>query len=114
ETLTDEKGNASTFTMEGWESPAGTRLEVRNGTLPGFPAGAFVLMLDEGRSLVLVDPAKESYQRLDQAARLRELGSRLKITDAKVEKLLDEDGGKILGQKARHMRYRISYRTPLR
>jgi hypothetical protein len=76
--------------------------------------GTYVLTRDGGKSFVQVDPEQKSYNSwqgpqsnltLTAAAK----AAKTSVTDPKIEKLLDEDGGLILGMTTRHVRYRTTF-----
>jgi hypothetical protein len=97
------------MTFEAWVARGQVRIEIRGGDVPLFKSGSFLLLRDAGKSLYLVDPAAKAYSQLNLQAGLGAMAETLGFSDPKVEKLLDEDGGPILGYPTRHTRYRMTY-----
>ena len=76
--------------------------------------GTYVLTRDGGKSFVQVDPEQKTYtswqgpqSNLTVTAEAK--AAKTSVTDPKIEKLLDEDGGLILGMPTRHVKYRTTY-----
>lgn len=85
-----------------------------------FGAGSYLLLRGSAPSgLFLVDGARKTYARFDVEG-LAQMGApagadgpegemQMKVSDAKVEKLLEEPGGELQGQPTTHFRFRKSY-----
>ena len=96
---------------------------------PMFKAGSYILMRpNDGQAMTVVNPSDKTYFRFDMG-QMASMGSQMvgqqqqrmresshgdmstKVSDPKVEKLLDEDGGSILGYPTRHYKFHIMYVT---
>jgi Domain of unknown function (DUF4412) len=76
--------------------------------------GTYVLTRDGGKTFVQVDPEHKSYTswqgpQSNLALTAEAKAAKTNVTDLKVDKVLDEDGGLILGMATRHVRYRTTY-----
>ncbi|HYG65530.1 MAG TPA: DUF4412 domain-containing protein [Thermoanaerobaculia bacterium] len=105
------------FQVEGWVSGDKARVEFI-GANPSGAKGAYLITRDGGKVVYLVNPEEKSYAEWDMQAMLGLAGSimqgmgpllKFEVSDPKVEKLAEEDGGSILGVPTRHVRYRTSY-----
>lgn len=96
-----------------WISADKLKSEFVESKNPVMPAGSYMISTNGGASVALVNPEQKTYAPLDIAGlaggAMKMMGGMMKITDPKVEKLLDEDGGKMLGQPVRHYKFRTSY-----
>ena len=108
---------ASDIQVEGWVSGDKARVEFQ-GANPTGAKGAYLITRDGGKVIYMVNPEEKTYAEWDVQAMLglasgimQGMGPLLKfeVSDPKVEKLADEDGGAILGVPTRHVRYRTSY-----
>jgi hypothetical protein len=104
--------------VEGWVAGDKARVEFRESSNPVAKKGAYLITKDGGKTIYIVDPEDKTYAQWDLQAMLGLAGGimngmgpllKLEFTDPKVEKLLDEDGGTLLGLPTRHVRYRTSY-----
>jgi Domain of unknown function (DUF4412) len=112
------QGRANDMQVEGWAAGDKARVEFRESTNPMAKQGAYLITKDGGRTIYLVNPEDKSYAEWDLQAMLGLAGAvmngmgpllKLDFSSPKTEKLLDEDGGTLLGLPTRHVRYRISY-----
>ena len=94
------------------------RLEFRSSGNPIMTAGTYLLTRDGGATFVLVNPKEKTYAKFDLAGMMGAVGGmmnamggmvKMKVGDPKVEKLLEEDGGKVAGLATRHYRFRTGY-----
>jgi hypothetical protein len=98
--------------VRGYIQGPNARLEFLQGSSVG--PGTYVLTRDGGKSFVQIDPEKKSYTRwqgpqTSVATAAQAKAAKTTVSDPKLEKLLDEDGGLILGMPTRHVRYRTTY-----
>lgn len=107
-----------TIDVEAWASGDSARVEFKESGSPIFKAGNYMITKDGGKTLYLVDPEEKTYAKWDLQGMLSAAGGmlqsmgpllKMQISDPKVEKLLEEDGGTLLGQPTRHYKYRTSY-----
>jgi hypothetical protein len=105
-------------TVQAWIEGEKARIEFVESGNPLTPAGAYLLTQDGGRTILLVNPEQKTYAEWDLAAMAGVAGSVMKgmgpllkfeVSQPRVEKLADEDGGSLLGLPVRHFRYRTSY-----
>jgi hypothetical protein len=117
-TKTDDPKNPTNIEVEGWVSGDKAKVEFEESANPVAKSGAYLITKDGGKSIYLVDPEEKTYAEWDLQAMLGLVGSvmqgmgpllKMEFSDPKVEKLLDEDGGTIVGQPTPHTRYRTSY-----
>jgi hypothetical protein len=98
--------------VRGYIQGPNARLEFLQGS--SIAPGTYVLTRDGGKSFVQIDPEHKTYTRWQGpqsniALTAEAKAAKTSVTDPKIEKLLDEDGGLILGMPTRHVRYRTSY-----
>ena len=114
----EPQNKAGNIEVEGWVSGDKARVEFKESGNPIAKAGAYLITKDAGKTIYLVDPEEKTYAEWDLQAMLGLAGAvmqgmgpllKMEFSDPKVEKLLDEDGGTIVGQPTRHTRYRTSY-----
>lgn len=100
-----------------WVSGDNMKSEFVESKNPMMPAGTYMVSTNGGASIALVNPAKKTYAPFDVAGfaggAMKMMGGMMKLTEPKVEKLLDEDGGKLLGQPVRHYKFRTTYRMEM-
>jgi hypothetical protein len=87
---------------------------------PMFEKGSYMLVNAKGE-MTFVNPEKRTYSKLDLAAMTEGLGSamdamgkagiKMEFKDPKVEKMLEEPGGEILGYPTTHYRWHTTYTT---
>ncbi len=115
----DGTGKASNMEVEGWVAGEKARVEFKEaGGNPVAKEGAFLITRDGGKTVYFVDPEEKTYAVWDLSAMLGVAGAVMKgmgpllkfeFTTPKVEKLLEEDGGTLLGMPTKHYKYRTSY-----
>jgi hypothetical protein len=84
---------------------------------PTFPAGAYMLTRDAGKTFYLVFPTDKVYMPWNLQETLAGAGAltgafpgfKMEIKDYKVETTLDEEGPVMLGLPTRHYKFRTSY-----
>ena len=112
------KSQAGDITVEGWVSGPSARVEFRESGNPMAKKGTYLLTKDGGKTLYLVNPEEKTYAEWDLQAMMGLVGGvmngmgplvKIQFSEPKVEKLLDEDGGSLLGLPTRHTRHRTSY-----
>ena len=117
-TKTDDAKNPANIEVEGWVSGDKAKVEFEESANPVAKSGAYLITKDGGKTIYLVDPEEKTYAEWDLQAMLGMVGSvmqgmgpllKMEFSDPKVEKLLDEDGGTVVGLPTRHTRYRTSY-----
>jgi hypothetical protein len=83
-----------------------------------YATGDYMLSPDEGRTLYVISPSTRTYTRFDVQAMMTGMGGlvqgmrgmmKVSFESPKVEKLLEDNGGLIVGLPTRHYRYRTSY-----
>jgi len=111
-----EKGRSS-------ESETAVSLDDKNARIdmtrmennPMMRQGFYMLVKDDGATMLMVNPTDKTYARFDPAAMMQGMeggmrqpqqgGMKMDIEDAKSEKLLEEPGPPILGYATRHLRF---------
>jgi hypothetical protein len=76
--------------------------------------GTYIVSRDGGKTFVQIDPEQKTFTRWqgpqsNVATAEEAKAAKTSVTEPKIEKLLDEDGGLILGMPTRHVRYRTTY-----
>ncbi len=106
----------SDMTMHVQVSGDKARGDVENSKSPFFGEGGYEVTRDGGATILFVNPKEKTY--FDATAMLRgaagamgAMGGMVKmdVTDLKVEKLLEEDGGTVAGVPTTHYRFKTSY-----
>jgi len=115
----DGNGKGSNIEVEGWVAGDNARVEFKEaGGNPVAKEGAYLITKDGGKTVYFVDPEEKTYAAWDLSAMLGVAGAvmngmgpllKFEFTTPKVEKLLEEDGGMVVGQPTRHYKYRTSY-----
>lgn len=114
----DSKAGSSKIEVEGWVSGNSARVEIKDSNNPVMGTGTYLLTKDGSKTIYLVNPEEKTYAKWDVQAMLGALGSVMKgmgpllkmdVSEPKVEKLAEEDGGQLLGLPTRHYKYRTSY-----
>ena len=109
---------ASNMQVEGWVSGPKARVEFKDSGNPVMKEGAYIITKDGGKTMYLVDPKEKTYAEWDLQGMMGMLGGimqgmgpllKFEVSDPKVEKLAEGDGGTVAGQPTRHYRYRTSY-----
>jgi hypothetical protein len=114
---TEREGGKSS-TTQGFVDGTKFRYELEESKTVDNPQGAYVLSLDGGRTIYMVDSARREFARVDtqtlmgevkeQFAALKKQTS-LQIESPKVETILTEAGEELDGHATRHYKVRISY-----
>ncbi len=111
--LTERQGGQSS-TARGFADGAKLRLEPQEDN----PQGGYVISVDGGRTIYLVNPARQEYGRADMQTLMAKVMEKLKalnkqttlqIESPKVETVLTEPGETLDGHSTRHYKLRISY-----
>lgn len=119
----DAQTKGSSIAVEGWVSGEKARVEFKESANPMAKQGAWLLTKDGGKTMYLVDPEEKTYAEWNLQAMLGVVGSimqgmgpllKIEFSDPKVEKLLEEDGGAVVGLSTRHYRFRTSYNMKIR
>lgn len=110
---------SSNMEVEGWVAGEKARVEFKEaGGNPVAKEGAYLITKDGGKTVYFVDPEEKTYAAWDLQAMLGVAGAvmngmgpllKFEFTAPKVEKLLEEDGGMVVGQPTTHYKYRTSY-----
>lgn len=122
----DPTGKASEVQVEAWAAGDKARVDfvdTTGGGLPFAQQGSYLLTLDGGKILYIVNPQEKTYARWSVDGMVAIVGTlmnglgpllKIEISDPKVEKLLDEDGGEVAGHATRHRKLRTSYAMKVR
>jgi len=122
-TKTDDAKNPANIEVEGWVSGDKAKVEFEESANPVAKSGAYLITKDGGKTIYLVDPEEKTYAEWDLQAMLGQIGNlmqgmgpllKIELSDPKVEKLLEEDGGTVAGLPTKHTRYRTSYNMKVR
>lgn len=116
---------ANEVQAEGWVAGDKARVEFKDSTSrnPMTQKGTYLLTKDGGKTLYLVNPEEKTYGTLDLSAMLGTVGSvmtgmgpllKIQFSEPQVEKIADEDGGKVAGMPAHHTKYRTTYTTTVK
>lgn len=118
-TTTADKQKPTTMLVEGWaEGPKAKVVFREAGNQPMFQAGHYMLTQNGAQTMLLVNPEDKTFMEFDPLGMMQGAGSMLnamgglmsmEFSDPKVETLLDEDGGTLLGHATRHVRLKTSY-----
>lgn len=105
--------------VEGWAAGDNAKVAfVESAGNPVLKEGMYLITKDGGKTLYIVDPKEKTYAEWDLQALAGMAGSvmqgmgpllKMEVSDPKVEKLLEEDGGTVAGLPTRHYRYRTAY-----
>ncbi len=94
------------------------RIDFTEGQAPGTDKGSYLLTHDSGKTFFMVMPDSKSYMKWDMDSMMNMAGAmgnmmQMKISDPKVETLLDEVGTPFLGYPTRHYKIHTSYRISM-
>jgi len=115
-----EAAKVLNMTMRTWIDTGGAKMEFLSSGNPLMAAGSYMLIQPDADAMLLVNPKDKTYTSLDFSQLLGSMsqmtggesgGGKRKVADPIVEKLLEEDGGTILGRPTRHFRWRTRYTT---
>lgn len=117
-TCDSAQSNMMNMVTKAWADSDQARIEFVESGNPMMGKGTYMLVRDGGKTMYLVNPAEKKYSVWDMDAMMGMAGGamkmmNMKILDPKVEKLLEEDGGKVAGYPTRHYRIRTSYTTQM-
>lgn len=98
----------------------GAKMEILSSGNPLLGEGSYILIQPDADAMILVNPKEKSYASLDLGQLMGAMGQMLggdeaaaesakKYPDPVVEKLLEEDGGMLLGRSTKHFRWRTQY-----
>ncbi len=122
---TTAEGEAAKYlnmTMRTWIDTGGAKMEFLSSGNPIMAAGTYMLIQPDADAMLLVNPKDKTYASLDFSQMMGSMsqmtggesgGGKRKVADPIVEKLLEEDGGTILGRPTRHFRWRMRYTTTI-
>jgi len=130
----DPAGRASEVQVEGWVDGPKARIDFvdasgsggaggAGGGMPFAQKGSWLLTLDGGKTLYLVDPQEKTYAKWSVDGMVAMVGAlmnglgpllKIEISNPKVEKLADEDGGEVAGHATRHRKLRTTYEMKVR
>jgi Domain of unknown function (DUF4412) len=83
-----------------------------------YNTGDYMLSPDEGKTLYMISPGTKTYTKYDVQSMMQGMGGmvqgmrgmmKVNFESPRVEKLLEEPGGRVAGLPTRHYRYRTSY-----
>ncbi|MBP7588693.1 MAG: hypothetical protein KBA72_12140 [Thermoanaerobaculia bacterium] len=107
------------MTMRTSIDTGGAKMEILSSGNPMMEEGNYILIQPDADAMLLVNPEEKSYASLDLGQLLGAVGQMMggqesqapakKYPDPVVEKLLEEDGGTMLGRPTRHFRWRTQY-----
>lgn len=119
-----QKGAAGmNVTVRGWAEGDKARVEFAESDNPILKPGLFLITLDGGATVYLVDPKERTFSKFDMGAMSGTTGEpaagahgamTMTFSDPKVEKLGESDGGAIAGVATKHLRYRTTYGTAIK
>lgn len=118
-----DNGQSQRMDVEAWVDGEKAKIVFTESTNPMTPKGSYLLTTDGGQVLYLINPENETYTEWDLAAMMQTLGAvmdsmggmmSMEFSAPQVEKLLEEDGGSMLGMSTTHYRYRTSYTMKLK
>jgi|CXWL01.1.fsa_nt_gi hypothetical protein len=123
-TTTAEKQKPTTMVVEGWADGPKAKVTFREvGQNPMMKSGMYMLTHNGSQTMLLVNPEEKTYMEFDPLGMLQGVGQMMnsmgglmsmEFSDPKVEKLLDEDGGSILGHSTRHVRLKTTYNMSMK
>lgn len=122
---TRAEGEAAKFqnmTMRTSIDTGGAKMEILTSGNPIMAAGNYILVQPDADAMILVNPKEKTYASLDFSKMMGSMSQMMgedpnaekeaeakKLPDPVVEKLLEEDGGMMLGRPTRHFRWRTQY-----
>lgn len=124
------EGEAAKFqnmTMHTSIDTGGAKMEIVSSGSPLLTAGSYLLVRPDDDAMMLVNPKEKTYASFDIAAMMGSMnqmmggmggaggegGIQMSFSDPIVEKLLEEDGGTLLGRATKHYRWRTRYTMTL-
>lgn len=114
------EGEAAKFqnmTMRSWIDTGGAKMEFVSSANPMMAAGSYLLIQADADAMLMVNPKEKTYASFDIAQMMGSMGQmmggqegmQMSFSDPIVEKLVEEDGGALLGRPTRHFRWRTRY-----
>ena len=114
------EGEAAKFqnmTMRSWIDTGGAKMEFVSSANPMMGAGTYLLIQQDADAMLLVNPKEKTYASFDVGQMMGSMGQmmggqegiKMSFSDPIVEKLVEEDGGVLLGRPTRHFRWRTRY-----
>jgi hypothetical protein len=110
----------TSVSVRGWVEGAKSRVEIAESSSPALPLGRFLLTLDGGTTVFVVDPRERTFNRWDHSG-VPELPTVIThggngaitstVSSPRIEKLSEVDGGDVAGIPTRHLRFRTTYET---
>ena len=99
-----------------WMDGTAAKVEFMSSDNPMMEPGSYLLIQEGGKNVFMVNPKQKTYARFDIMAlgegmtgAMSGMGMEMKIVDPKMEKLLEEPGGLMLGLPTTHYRFHTSY-----
>lgn len=117
-TIDNPQGKDQQMVVEGRVEGEKARVEFQDSDNPMMGKGSWLLTTDGGKTIYLVNPKDKTYAKWDMDAMMQFAGAvmegmgglvNMEFSDPQVEKLLEEDGGVVVGLPTRHYRYRTTY-----
>lgn len=109
----ESEGGAFTHEAKTWLDGDKMRMEFTRSDNPMMPQGSYMLSRDGGATLLLVHPQQKTYSTFNPGefagAAMNMMGSMMQFKNPVIEKMADEDAGKMLGQSVRRYVFRTSY-----
>lgn len=114
-----EAAKVQNMTMRTSIDTGGAKMEILDSGNPIMAKGNYILIQPDADAMLLVNPEEKSYASLDFSQMMGAVGQMMggqeseepakKYPDPVVEKLLEEDGGMMLGRPTKHFRWRTRY-----
>lgn len=118
-TESDQARADDTMTVKAWVDGPSTKVEFVDGDQSGFlAAGNYMVTIDGGENLYLVDPSEQTYSPFNLGEMMNTVGAmmegmgemmKMEFTDISTEKLSEGPGESILGYSTKHYQYRTAY-----
>ncbi|MEI7880483.1 MAG: DUF4412 domain-containing protein [bacterium] len=94
------------------------RIDFKEGEAPGASNGSYLLSQDNGKTFIMVLPKDKTYMKWDMDSMMNMAGTmgnmmQMKVSDPKIEIVLDEAGPALLGYPTRHYKFHSSYRMSM-
>jgi len=101
-------------TVKAWVDGDKSRVDFQQSGNPMMGAGNYMLSKDGGKTVFMVNPQQKTYAAWDMTNMMGMASGmmnmlNMKVENPKVEKLLEEDGGKVCGLPTKHYKFRTSY-----
>jgi hypothetical protein len=121
-TILGAKDSNGDFRVQGWVSGNRARMEFLYSALPQLETGTYLVSSDGGNTVYFVNPKDKTFELWDISGMISNMadmmrsmrgGMRVRFEEPKVEKLLEEEGPRILNLPTRHYRFRTSYHASI-